>query len=465
MRAMLAWGACCAAVISCSGAPKTPAPADKGTSTGPKVTATVGAAGGRLASTDGRLELTVPAGALEADVELTLEPISNTAPGGVGGAYRLGPEGTRFSQPATVSIAWSAAELEGSTSDALSVGYQDSEGRWRALGEPSVSGQRVSVSTRHLSDWSALLGWQLRPPSAKTDVNGAVNLTLRYCEPEQFVDAEGELSGLVPRCDLDEELPQLAVVNSWSVNGTSGGTPSDGTVEGQGLAAVYSAPPVEPMANPVAVQVDFNRRRKGRQLAVANVRVGGAAWSGTVSWTLMGTSTETTGMYRHTYGATGDGMLTLAPGSGGALKYMSGNGSYSWSHDELFSNTYMANGCTHTLMQTRRWTLSGSSTDVAALSGVLVENGANVDLTLTVPSGPATGRQTVSATETASGPSHCRAAMPTNTDDPYQGSMPADVLSMSLPLGGDPDRLAGSRMITVGERPPRSYNVSWNLMR
>src|SRR5687768_430852 len=57
---------------------------------------TIGAAGGRLASSDGKLTLVIPPGALASDTRITIQPISNNAPLGLGTAYRFTPDGGQF---------------------------------------------------------------------------------------------------------------------------------------------------------------------------------------------------------------------------------------------------------------------------------------------------------------------------------------------------------------------------------
>jgi YVTN family beta-propeller protein len=72
--------------------------------------ADVGPAGGTLVSADGRVTLTVPAGALGAATTLTIEAIEASELGpefrelDVDAAYRLGPEGTTFQKPVAVSV-------------------------------------------------------------------------------------------------------------------------------------------------------------------------------------------------------------------------------------------------------------------------------------------------------------------------------------------------------------------------
>ncbi len=346
---------------------------DHGTSTGPATTMTIGAAGGALTSADGRITLTVPAGALTADTMLSVEPITNTVLLGIQSAYRLGPDGTTFTQPATVTFTYAAADTAGSSTDALDIGYQDSSGAWHAYGSPTLDtgASTVSVSTSHLSDWSLLLGWQIVPGSATVQPTGSIGLTLQFCEPETFDDGMGdELTGLVDKCDADDELPHLVNVSGWSVNGTSGGSATVGTVSGTGKVATYTAPVSAPMSNPVAVSVGFaGAHRGGTQRAVSNITIGGTGWSGTVNWSLTGTVTTTDPMYMKTYTGTGSGSATLTPGISPAfLTVPTVSETYSYEYDEIYTDNYSAQGCTHMVSQTRTWKSCRACRPMSALS-------------------------------------------------------------------------------------------------
>ena len=81
-----------------------PQPSAPGTPIGDPTTDGVGTPGGVLASTDGFLVIEVPAGALPAATQVTVQEVTNLAPGGVGAAWKLGPEGTSFAKPVALTF-------------------------------------------------------------------------------------------------------------------------------------------------------------------------------------------------------------------------------------------------------------------------------------------------------------------------------------------------------------------------
>ena len=52
--------------------------------------------GGQLSSADGRIQVIIPAGAVETSKEFSIQAITNELPGGVGHAFRLLPHGEQF---------------------------------------------------------------------------------------------------------------------------------------------------------------------------------------------------------------------------------------------------------------------------------------------------------------------------------------------------------------------------------
>src|SRR5882724_5183128 len=62
----------------------TPAITTIGTPVGNPVTGNIDASGGSLTSADGKLGLVIPPGALSASTAISIQAVTNTAPGGVG---------------------------------------------------------------------------------------------------------------------------------------------------------------------------------------------------------------------------------------------------------------------------------------------------------------------------------------------------------------------------------------------
>ena len=96
-----------------------------GTPKGSPLTKTIGADGGSISSADGRITLTIPPHAVSNTTNFSIQPFTNTAPGGAGDAYQLEPSGTNFSSKLKLSFKFSDADIAGTTPNNLAVVYED----------------------------------------------------------------------------------------------------------------------------------------------------------------------------------------------------------------------------------------------------------------------------------------------------------------------------------------------------
>src|SRR5688500_10913461 len=62
------------------------------------------ASGGSITSTDGKITVDIPAGALTNNETITIQPVTNTTGLGQGKAYRLTPHGLAFNKPVTITF-------------------------------------------------------------------------------------------------------------------------------------------------------------------------------------------------------------------------------------------------------------------------------------------------------------------------------------------------------------------------
>lgn len=133
----------------------------------PVGSATIGPSGGAVASSDGVMTLTVPPGALSTATELTIDvvaqsawPANLTSADPVGAVYALGPEGTAFAIPATLT--WQFVTAPANALDAAAprfiFGYSRSaagviEPHIETVSTPAGTGPLRVVSTvGHLSE-------------------------------------------------------------------------------------------------------------------------------------------------------------------------------------------------------------------------------------------------------------------------------------------------------------------------
>jgi hypothetical protein len=294
------------ALAACGNTPKpaytpTPAPAPSatpaGTPSGPATAAAIGPDGGTLTSSDGRISISIPAGALSASTTVSVQPITNNAPGGVAAAYRLSPAGQTFAKPVRLALHYDDSELAGSAPDLLRMARQEQDGAWQVYrgGGLNRDKKTVVVPTRQLGDLSFIMSMRITPETASVRVGKTVNLQVERCYPDEdddlltpLVPEDVDLAPLIPD---DIELEPLRACHpynlavAWSVNGTAGGSAAVGTVAGQAAGrATYTAPGKVPRANPVAVTAKLLTLSKRDYQLYSSITVTATdSWSGTIT--------------------------------------------------------------------------------------------------------------------------------------------------------------------------------------
>ena len=307
-----------------------PAMVTRGAPAGPATNATIGAMGGALKSSEGRLAISIPPGALFSDTPVSIQPLTDAEGIAVGPVYQLSPEGSTFAQPVTLTWQLSDADLAGHPITDLVIATRDGDGGWTRQSSANHDGatKSIQISTLHFSVWAA--AWvkdlpELDIAPAKSEVPVTASLPLKshlaLYKPAGVSDADllapprGSSSG-VSDADLapptggsfepaappspDDELlaaPHKRCSN-WRVNGTLGGNSTWGTVLPipESGNATFVAPAKVPSRNPVAVSCEISYNRS-KIVAVANITIKDKAtgWRGSFEYSYS-ESHSTTGL-------------------------------------------------------------------------------------------------------------------------------------------------------------------------
>ena len=245
------------------GATATAAVTAVGTPVGAAASDTIGPAGGQLQSSDGRLTLTIPAGALASPTSIGIQPVTNTAPASIWLGYRMTPDGQTFAKPVHLSFAYQDFDLVGSSADALRLSYQDAQGSWHTFKSSTIdtTARTISVDTTHFTVYNVSTVHFLLPKSATLGVNKGIDLEVKLCNFAP--DPENPGAEMPSNCDSSTWDPVIQFTN-WSVNGTRGGSTATGfatqTGGPNGQQGHYQAPGSVPSPNVVAVSVDLPAR-------------------------------------------------------------------------------------------------------------------------------------------------------------------------------------------------------------
>ncbi|WP_423737696.1 hypothetical protein [Chitinophaga caseinilytica] len=248
------------------GSQQTGTPRPKGTPNGTVFSKKIGTAGGTIEYPGARLTIDIPAGAVEKETEFFIQPISNTAPGGKGIAYRLQPEGVTFKKPATLKFRYTADDLQGTFAAALGIATQKADGVWYGLGTiQNEAAKTLEVKTTHFSDWSFFEAISLEPGISMADPGQQMPLVVKCVLPGDDdllvpLTKEGQEAALLdPKTHLNAKF-----IEKWTLLGT-------GQLAPTGNTAKYTAPAKIPAVNPVVVSV--NVKSKGRAVGILIARV------------------------------------------------------------------------------------------------------------------------------------------------------------------------------------------------
>ncbi|TKC07491.1 hypothetical protein [Pedobacter frigoris] len=196
---------------------------------------TIGASGGQLATADGNVKLVVPPGALDNDVKISIQEVSNTiGKVGVGRAYRLLPETVKFLKDVELTFGYTDADYSGTRRELLYMAYQTTDGKWHKTNTSvyNTTQNLVSVKTRHFSDWSIYAGAKIVHNIGKDELfaRDVAKLEVISVEP--------------PKENNDDDLLYPVVtavkIKRWSQSGSSEHT--SGQLINEGESATYIAP-------------------------------------------------------------------------------------------------------------------------------------------------------------------------------------------------------------------------------
>jgi hypothetical protein len=254
---------------------------DIGTPTGVLSDTTIGPSGGTLHSADGRLTVTIPANALSSDATISIQPVTNNAPLGLGFGYRLLPEGVTFAKPVELTFHYDDQLLQQSPEDFLWIVTQASDRSWNAMLKSSLdkNAKTVAVTTVHFSDYlvGRFLDLTLTPASPKIRTGYSLQFRLTgfrgdlakeddELAPLAKINEDGldVLQPLTPITPLKYTRLLSFKIKQWSQNGVAAPVSnSHGSLNASGTGATYKAPDQIPANNPVAVSVQLEAKTQG----------------------------------------------------------------------------------------------------------------------------------------------------------------------------------------------------------
>ncbi|MCF0052400.1 hypothetical protein LXM25_20190 [Dyadobacter sp. LJ53] len=243
---------------------------EAGEPAGQPTSKSIGAEGGIMSSSDGNVQLTIPAGALAKATTITIQPVTNQLPGGIGRAYRFSPDGTQFAKPATLTFSYDKTSIVSNDPEVIQAAFQDPERKWHlaAGAKADTLAGKVTVPMPHFSDWTAFQMNQL----AAIDFEGG-------SQGPSYVELGGSMKlavenpiFIVPIGVGDQQKEQLEIqAVKWSVLGGSGNgqvTPGakEEIKEADYYRSTFTAPASYPPNNPVTVVAEVSFKSSPKKL-------------------------------------------------------------------------------------------------------------------------------------------------------------------------------------------------------
>ena len=234
-------------------------PTAVGTANGVSNSAAIDATGGIIISTDGRIEISIPAGALSSSTVVSIQSFTNTAPSGTGNSYDLLPDGQVFAQPVTITFHYNANDIIGSSVLTLGMAFQADDHIWYSFKNAVTDSvaQTVTATTTHFTVFSIYHRFRIDPVTASVETGGSVNVKVQYVKKATDPDPTDDLEPLDPTVDYDQPS-QI----SWTLNGSLQGNQLDGIVSpaGGSISTTYTAPLSQGAmsANPAAITAEVS---------------------------------------------------------------------------------------------------------------------------------------------------------------------------------------------------------------
>ncbi len=251
---------------------------------------TIGPAGGTIGSTDGRMLITVPAGAVGVDTEFTVQGVASSAPSGIGNAYKVTPNNVEFSKPLRASFTIAEAELKGTPAESLTPAFQDSDGQWYTNDSFNQKSSGTGSEKQTTAEFEVPLPTVdlPKPPPGKLLENIQVLLEATVTPTSTRV-LKGKTARFVVEgvygCDNKPpqgELPRLCLFRR---------APSKLTATAGTLKAIdaskfeFTAPDAVPSPNPVGLSFGFDRVGKDKKASLLLLAEAKVTDSDTISGT------------------------------------------------------------------------------------------------------------------------------------------------------------------------------------
>ncbi|WP_169818786.1 hypothetical protein [Niabella ginsenosidivorans] len=195
------------------GKPAEPIRTPPGQVMGTPTKATIGAGGGVIAMPDQYISLQVPAGAVDADTEFSIQEVTPNAAVSTGRLFRILPEGINLKKPVEITFRYTDADIAGSSEDYLYPCYQSSDGLWHKVMDCTLdkANKTIKVAATHFSDWGVFRDIAIHSPKAEIGANEEIDLEAFVLDEYTENDKQGD-GVLAPSSLKPEQIVEWKIV-------------------------------------------------------------------------------------------------------------------------------------------------------------------------------------------------------------------------------------------------------------
>ncbi len=221
----------------------------------------IGKDGGSITSSDGKIRLIIPPGAVSKKTTFSIQPVINMVPNGNGKAYQLEPSGIVFQHPLQLIFKYDDDEPTDNIELLRGIAMQDNAGKWYGLKKITLDtiAKTITGNINHFSTWASFDKLKLItiPDVKRLKVKKQAYLIILGVSSEPGAESS------------DDELTELSTWKApkkviWSVNGIKKGNKAVGelavgeeTSEATANFNNYVAPDNLPDRNPVAISAEI----------------------------------------------------------------------------------------------------------------------------------------------------------------------------------------------------------------
>lgn len=231
--ALFALGICCKkSDTHMPGKPADPIKTAPGQLMGTATKATIGAAGGVITIPDQYISVQIPAGAVDANTEFSIQEVTPNKAVSTGRLFRILPEDIILKKPVEITFRYTDADIAGGGEDYLYPCYQSSDGVWHKVMDCTLdkASKTLKVATTHFSDWSCFREIEIH--SQKDEIGSKEEVELSVFAMDSYRENEQSEDLVLTAIPLTSDK-----IVAWKV--VSGG----GTISGDKSAKVkYTAP-------------------------------------------------------------------------------------------------------------------------------------------------------------------------------------------------------------------------------